>query len=101
MNREDFEMLKGDIIYFDNSATTFKPNSVLESINDYYTKYTSNAHRGDYKTSLKVDNLYEGTREKVRDFLNAKEKEEIVFTSGATNALNMVVFGFMKKYLKH
>lgn len=96
MNREDFEMLKGDIIYFDNSATTFKPNSVLKSINDYYTKYTSNAHRGDYKTSLKVDNLYEGTREKVRDFLNAKEKEEIVFTSGATNALNMVVFGYAK-----
>ena len=100
MNREDFEMLKQDIIYFDNSATTFKPNSVLKAVNDYYTKYTSNAHRGDYKTSLKVDTLYEGTREKVKDFLNAKSSKEIVFTSGATNSLNIVVFGFAKQILK-
>ena len=100
MNREDFEMLKQDIIYFDNSATTFKPNAVLSAINDYYTKYTSNAHRGDYKTSIKVDSLYEGTREKVKDFLNANSSKEIVFTSGATNSLNMIVFGFAKYNLK-
>ena len=100
MNREDFEMLNENIIYFDNSATTFKPKSVVRAITEYYTKYTSNAHRGDYKTSLKVDNLYEGTREKVKDFLNANEKEEIVFTSGTTDSLNRVVFGFAKYALK-
>ena len=100
MNREDFPMLNGDIIYFDNSATTFKPNVVINAINDYYTRYTSNAHRGDYKTSLKVDNIYEGTRDKIRDFINAKSSKEIVFTSGTTESLNVVAFGFAKNVLK-
>lgn len=100
MNREDFPMLKQDIIYFDNSATTFKPKQVLEAITDYYTKYTSNAHRGDYKTSLKVDMLYEETREIVKDFINAKHSKEIIFTSGATDSLNTVAFGFAKYNLK-
>lgn len=99
MNREDFEMLKQDIVYFDNSATTLKPKAVVDAITDYYTKYTSNAHRGDYKTSLKVDTMYEGTREKVKDFINAKSSKEIVFTSGTTDSLNMVAFGFAKNVL--
>ena len=100
MNREDFPMLDNDIIYFDNSATTLKPKEVLEEINKYYTLYTSNAHRGDYKTSLKVDMLYEETRELVKDFIKAKSEREIIFTSGATNSLNMVAFGFAKYNLK-
>lgn len=100
MNREDFPMLKNNIIYFDNSATTFKPKEVLEAITNYYTLYTANAHRGDYKTSLKVDTLYEDTREKIKDFLNAKSSKEIVFTSGATASLNTVAFCFAKHYLK-
>ena len=100
MNREDFPMLNNDIIYFDNSATTLKPKQVLEEINKYYTLYTSNAHRGDYKTSLKVDMLYEETRELVKDFIGAKSEREIIFTSGATNSLNMVAFGFAKYNLK-
>ncbi|MBQ6546959.1 MAG: cysteine desulfurase [Bacilli bacterium] len=100
MNREDFDMLKQDIIYFDNSATTFKPKSVLNAINDYYTSYTANAHRGDYKISLKVDSLYEGVRDKVKDFINAKSSKEIVFTSGTTDSLNRTVFGFAKHNLK-
>ncbi len=100
MNREDFPMLDNNLIYFDNSATTFKPKEVLDAVMDYYTKYTSNAHRGDYKTSLKVDMLYEETREIVKDFINAKSNKEIVFTSGATNSLNMVAFCFAKHNLK-
>ncbi len=99
MNREDFEMLKQDIVYFDNSATTLKPKAVVDVINDYYTRYTSNAHRGDYKTSLKVDTMYESTREKVKTFINAKSSSEIIFTSGTTDSLNMVVFGFAKNVL--
>ncbi len=100
MNREDFPMLENKIIYFDNSATTLKPKSVLKEITDYYTKYTSNAHRGDYKTSLKVDMLYEETRSLVRDFINAKSEKEIIFTSGATNSLNIVASCFAKYNLK-
>ena len=100
MNREDFEILKKNIVYFDNGATTLKPNVVRNSILKYYDEYTANAHRGDYKTSAIVDNLYEETREKVCKFINAKEKSEIVFTSGTTNSMNMIIFGYFKNYLK-
>ena len=100
MNRDDFEILKNNIIYFDNGATTFKPKCVRDSIIRYYDEYTANAHRGDYKLSAIVDSMYEGTREKVKNFINAKENSEIVFTSGTTNGMNMLVFGFFKNYLK-
>ena len=99
MNREDFPMLKKDIIYFDNGATTFKPKKVLDKMNDYYCNYSANAHRGDYDISMQVDSEYEETREVVRNFINAKYKDEIVFTSGTTESMNMIVFSFMKNYL--
>ena len=100
MHREDFEILKNNIVYFDNGATTLKPNVVKEAINDYYDNYTANAHRGDYKNSIIVDNKYEDTRRKVKDFINAKEASEIVFTKGTTESLNMIVFGYFKNKLK-
>ena len=99
MNREDFPILSNNLIYFDNGATTLKPISVIESNIEYYTKYSANAHRGDYDISQKVDSLYEETRDLVRDFINANDRREIIFTSGATESLNMIVFGFMKNYL--
>lgn len=95
----DFSMLNKDLIYFDNGATTFKPNSVVDAICSYYKDYTANAHRGDYEISLKVDMAYEGTRDKVKEFINAKNREEIVFTSGATESLNMIVSGFFEHIL--
>jgi len=100
--REDFPIFKNNpnLIYFDNGATTLKPQIVIDGINDYYTKYTANAHRGDYDNSLKVDLAYEGTRKKVQEFINALKVEEIVFTKGTTDSLNMIVFGFMKYHLK-
>lgn len=102
MNREDFLMFKNnpDLIYFDNGATTFKPKRVINKIYDYYTKYTANAHRGDYDISLKVDKEYEETREIVRNFINALSPNEIVFTKGTTDSMNMIIFGFMRYYLK-
>lgn len=102
MNREDFEILNQEekLIYFDNSATTLKPKQVVDSVVDYYTKYTANAHRGDYDNSLKVDMEYEGVRDKVQKLLHNRSRKEIVFTSGATASLNMIVFGFMKYQLK-
>ena len=100
MNRNDFELLNKNIVYFDNGATTLKPKCVKEAICNYYTEYTANAHRGDYSLSAIVDSLYEGTREKIRDFINAKETSEIVFTSGTTNSMNMIVSGFFRNYLK-
>ena len=100
MHREDFPILKyNNLVYFDNGATTLKPKCVVDIINDYNTKFTANAHRGDYKNSLVVDNLYDGTREKVMNFINAKEKSEIVFTSGTTASLNMIIFGYFANIL--
>ena len=100
MNREDFPMLNTNYIYLDNGATTWKPICVVDKINEYYTKYTANAHRGDYDISLKVDNEYENARDLVKEFINAKTRQEIVFTSGTTNSLNMIVDGFFRNHLE-
>lgn len=98
--KNDFKMLNKSIVYLDSAATSFKPNCVVDSIVDYYTNYTANSHRGDYDISHIVDTKYEGVREIVKNFINAKRKEEIIFTSGTTQSLNMIVNGFFKDYLK-
>lgn len=101
MNREDFPILSNsNLIYFDNGATTLKPKCVVDIVNDYNTKFTANAHRGDYKNSLTVDTLYDNTRDKIKDFINAKERSEIVFTSGTTEGMNMIIFGYFANILK-
>ena len=94
MNRDDFPMLKQDIIYLDNGATSLKPQVVIDKMQEYYEKYSANAHRGDYDISYKVDMEYENARDLVTEFINAKSKEEVVFTSGATDSLNMIATGF-------
>lgn len=99
MNTDDFKMLDKSLIYLDNAATSFKPNCVVDSIVDYYTNYTANAHRGDYDISYEVDTKYEEARNVVKNFINANRAEEIVFTSGTTQSLNMIVDGFFKDYL--
>ena len=100
MNIEDFPMLKEDLIYLDNGATTLKPQCVIDKVTEYYTKYSANAHRGDYDISFKVDQEYEKAREIVRNFIHAKYKEEVVFTSGTTESLNMIANGFFGKFLE-
>ncbi len=100
MNREDFPMLKNNLIYFDNGATTFKPSMVIDEITNYYENFCANSHRGDYDLSRKVDDLFEKTREDVKDFINAQDRREIIFTKGTTESMNMIVFGFMKNYLQ-
>ena len=92
-------MLESDIIYLDNGATTFKPECVINKMTEYYTKYSANAHRGDYDISYKVDVEYENSRKLVSRFINA-EMDEVVFTSGATESLNMIVNGFFGNNLE-
>lgn len=99
MHREDFPMLSNDLIYLDNGATTFKPQKVLDAMNEYYTKYCANAHRGDYSISYKVDMAYEDARMKVAKFINA-DSSEVVFTSGATEGLNIIANGFFDNLLE-
>ena len=100
MNINDFPMLKEDLIYLDNGATTLKPQCVIDKITEYYTKYSANAHRGDYDISFKVDQEYEASREIVRKFINARFKEEVIFTSGTTESLNMIAAGFFGKFIE-
>ena len=100
MNREDFPMLDQDIVYFDNGATTLKPKCVIDSICRYYNEHTSNIHRGDYKSAVITNELYDNTRIIVKDFINCNSSNEVVFSYGTTHSINMVVFGYMKKHLK-
>lgn len=99
MNRNDFLLLENNIIYLDNAATSLKPKCIAETISDYYNNYSANAHRGDYDISLKVDEKYETTRLLVKNFINAKKTKEIIFTSGTTDSLNKIIFGFFGNYL--
>lgn len=99
MNREDFPILNNDLIYFDNGATTLKPKCVVDKMVDYYTKYTSNIHRGDYSNAVITNTEYDQVRKIVKDFIHAEKENEIVYTSGSTEALNMVAFGFFKDKL--
>ena len=100
MREKDFPILDTGVVYFDNGATTLKPNEVIESINNYYKKYSANIHRGEYYMSFKASDEYEYTREIVKNFINANSKEEIVFTSGTTEGINLVVNGFFERFLK-
>ena len=96
MNCNDFDMLSNGLIYFDNGATTLKPQKVIDAVVDYYSNYTANSHRGDYDNSLKVDIMYEEVRTKVKNFINCDSEKEVIFTSGTTDSLNRIVFGYMK-----
>jgi len=77
-------------IYFDNAATTQKPISVINKINDYYTKYNSNVHRGVYSIAEQATSRYESTRLKIQSFINSKKSESIIFTKGATESINLI-----------
>ena len=99
MNREDFPILNKDIIYFDNGATTLKPKCVVDAMDKYYLEHTSNIHRGDYKYAIETNKLYDDVRNIVAKFINS-EANEVIYTSGATMSINMVIFGYMKNHLK-
>jgi len=101
MNRNDFLLLNNNIVYLDSAATSLKPKVIADTISDYYNNYSANAHRADYDISLKVDEKYENTRLLVKQFINAKKTKEIIFTSGTTDSLNKIIFGFFKDYLNN
>lgn len=99
MYREDFPIINDNLIFLDNASTTLKSKYVIEKINNYYEKFTSNVHRGDYNNSIITNKLYEESREIIKQFLNAKNAD-IIFTQGTTMSINQVVFGYMKYNLK-
>lgn len=98
-NKNDFPMLDSNVVYFDNAATSFKPNRVIDKISEYYTSYNANSHRGDYDISFRVDDEVDYVRDLVKCFINAKRKEEIIFTKNTTESLNTIVFGYFQNYM--
>nr|MBC8294833.1 aminotransferase class V-fold PLP-dependent enzyme [Pelagibacterales bacterium] len=97
--RSDFPILKRKIngsnfIYFDNAATSQKPNIVIDSISDYYKNYNSNIHRGVHTISQEATDAYENARAKIQKHFNIRNSHEIIFTSGTTHSINLVANGF-------
>ncbi|HOW32482.1 MAG TPA: cysteine desulfurase [Bacteroidales bacterium] len=97
--RSDFPILSSEIhgkplIYFDNAATTQKPQQVIDAISDYYLHHNSNVHRGVHKLSRQATISFEETRKKLAAFLNAAHDHEIIFTRGTTEAINLVAYTF-------
>lgn len=82
------------LVYLDSSATSQKPVPVIEALDKYYREYNSNVHRGVHTLGTRATDGYEGAREKVRKFINAKSTEEVIFTRGTTTALNTVAASY-------
>jgi cysteine desulfurase/selenocysteine lyase len=103
--RRDFPALQQqvrdkDLVYFDNAATTQKPQSVIDSLNRYYSRENSNIHRGVHLLSQEATFAYERARGRVRLFLNAAENEEIIFVRGTTEGINLVAHSYGRTQLK-
>jgi cysteine desulfurase / selenocysteine lyase len=93
--RKHFPILEQEInghplVYLDSAATSQKPQQVIDAISNYYEKDNSNVHRGVHTLGNQATEAYEGARDKVRDFINAKSREEIIFTRGTTTSINIV-----------
>ena len=103
--RQDFPILSREVygkplIYLDNAATTQKPLCVLDAMRDEYLNVNANVHRGVHYLSQQATDLHEAAREKVRQFINAKKIEEIVFTRGTTEAINLVASSFCESQMQ-
>ena len=103
--REDFPILKREIygrplVYLDNAATTQKPLCVLDAMREEYLNVNANVHRGVHYLSQQATDLHEAARETVRAFINARKTEEIVFTRGTTEAINLVASSFCESQMK-
>lgn len=103
--RADFPLLGTKVygkplIYFDNGATTQKPQCVIDTVNEVFTSYNANIHRGVHAISDKASEEYEKARDKVRSFINAGKREEIIFTSGTTGSINAIAFSFGERFVK-
>ena len=99
--RKDFPILKrlvngNPLVYFDNAATSQKPQVVIDAITDYYTIYNANIHRGVHALSQEATDAFESARKKIQTHFNAKHSHEIIFTSGTTHGINIVANGFTK-----
>ena len=99
--KKDFPLLENrDIAYLDSGATTQKPKEVIEAIKKYYENSNANPHRGAYSLSIEATEQYENTRTKIAEFINARHREEIIFSKNATESLNLIAYSYGMDNLK-
>ena len=102
--RKDFPILSREVngkalVYLDSGATAQKPECVVELINRLHREYNANIHRGVHRLSEDMTQMYEAARERIREFVGAKEREEVIFTAGATASLNTVAYAWSERFL--
>ncbi len=97
---KDFPILDGGFVYLDNGATTQKPDSVINAVDNYYRTINANPMRGLYNLSVSATDAYEEARETVRSFINAESTEEIIFTRNATESLNLIAYSYGRAFIK-
>lgn len=99
--KKDFPILeKRNIAYLDSGATTQKPLQVINAIENYYSRYNANPHRGAYSLSIEATEEYENVRTKIAKFINARNREEIIFSKNATESLNLIAYSYGMDNLK-
>ena len=99
--KKDFPIFENrDISYLDSGATSQKPQYVINAIEEFYKKFNANPHRGAYSLSLEATEQYENTREKIAKFINARNKEEIIFSKNASESLNLIAYSYGLSNLK-
>ena len=99
--KKDFPLLENkNITYLDSGATTQKPIQVIKAVEEFYQKYNANPHRGAYSLSVEATEQYENTRTKIAKFINAKHREEIIFSKNATESLNLIAYSYGLDNLK-
>ena len=99
--KKDFPILENKkIVYLDSGATTQKPVQVIKKIEDFYENYNANPHRGAYSLSIEATEEYENTRTKIAKFINAKHREEVIFSKNATESLNLIAYSYGMENLK-
>lgn len=104
--RKDFPILERTVrdnkplVYLDNASTTQKPNQVIDAINNYYRNHNANTHRAVYALAEEATEAYEATRDKIADFVNIKDRQEIIFVRGTTEAINLVSYAWGRSHIK-
>jgi cysteine desulfurase / selenocysteine lyase len=98
--RRDFPFFETGVVYLDSANTAQRPRQVLAAMDEYFTKFNANIHRAPYRISEEATARYEATREKVRSFLNAASRKEIVYTRSTTEAINLVAYSWGRQNIK-
>src|SRR5258706_15640167 len=103
--RQQFPVLSREVkdkplVYFDNAATSQKPQVVIDALINYYTEYNANIHRGIHTLAEEATAAFEATRDTVKQFINAAAREEIIFTRGTTESINLVAYTWGRKNIK-